>query len=250
MTTLSPPAVVTRFRPSEPMWMRCSKGHLVAFEGNPSLLCTDCMADQERRDAIKAKDAERKEKRRQVRKEKREANSGTKLTVAEVLDEFVRLHKSLTGDALGHAADSYSRLLSRVKLLQYGTKRSPYTVEELAVGARVDLIEAVEASRLAKDDSKKPWAYLRGKPEAQAAWERFDAALTEARASGEGVPRCENDPAPYTDFGGEGFDHGDDLPTSEEAYMLCAECPLLELCGNWAELERRLDRDWETIPKR
>lgn len=108
------------------------------------------------------------------------------------------------------------------------TNREPTKREIALVGE--DIIAEVE--RLAKDESKKPWKYLQIKPEARPAWDRFNMLLEVARNTGEGIPNCQDNPAPYADY------DDDNLPSPEGAYMLCADCPLIAACGTFAELER------------
>ena len=95
---------------------------------------------------------------------------------------------------------------------------------------RSRIMEAV--NKLAKDESKKPWSYLRVKPSAEKSWERFNAALEKARVTGLKTPKCQNNPARYSDY------DDDDMPTAVEAEMACAGCPLLLLCAEYANAEK------------
>lgn len=100
---------------------------------------------------------------------------------------------------------------------------------------RVELVgkEILEAvGNLAKDDSKKPWSYLRVKPVAENAWTQFNDALEEARTSGVNVPKCENNPTVYSDYDEE------EMPSAFEARMACNDCPLLILCGEYAKADK------------
>jgi hypothetical protein len=158
------------------------------------------------------------------------------LTVAAA--EAVHFH----GMSIDEAISVYAPHIATERL-RY-TERSPdFRAEQRAKQekrAAQDILEAVE--RMAKDESKKPWKYLQVKPQAEKAWDRFSAALEEARNTGEGLPNCEDNPGPYMDY------DDDNPPTPEQAYELCYECPLLELCAAYAEQERPAWGVWaETV---
>lgn len=95
---------------------------------------------------------------------------------------------------------------------------------------RERILEAV--NRLAKDESKKPWGYLRVKPDAEDAWQRFSDALDKARDSGENLPNCEGKPEIFQDYA------EDDMPTAFEARLACNDCPLLLLCEKYANADK------------
>lgn len=239
LTVLDPPPIVGRFRPSEPMQMRCTQGHKVPLEDNPGLRCQECIAVGKKRRAIKEKREARKAKARFVAKQAREAGSGTRQSATDILAEFVDLYRGADSDTLNRAVGTYADKLARSRLLGRGNRgKIRYTAEELTAGARIDLKNAVEDSRLAKDESKKPWNYLRVKPEAEAAWDRFNKQLNKARDSGKGLPNCEDDPGPWMDYDDE------NPPSAEEAYSLCVDCPLLAACGLYAELDRPTHGIW------
>lgn len=95
---------------------------------------------------------------------------------------------------------------------------------------RERIAEAV--NRLAKDESKKPWGYLRVKPDAEDAWQRFSDALDKARNSGENLPNCEGKPEVFQDYA------EDDMPTAEQAEEACAGCKLMLLCDRYANADK------------
>lgn len=93
-------------------------------------------------------------------------------------------------------------------------------------------------TEVANSAKKNPFKHLHVKPEAEAAWDRFNAALNKAAESGVNVPNCRNRSAEFVDY------DENDLPSAEDAYRMChgdesnPRCPVLELCAMYAEQDR------------
>lgn len=138
----------------------------------------------------------------------------------------------LEGAEIGATFDRFGTLIARARLRQRPTIE-PATAEEFeAQFARAcdDMWKAIDVLMAA--EKKNPFKHLHVKPDAEKAWERFDKALRLATETGENVPNCQGRSAEFVDY------DDDDLPTAEDAYMMCYGCPLIELCANYAEQER------------
>ncbi len=148
----------------------------------------------------------------------------------------------MAGDDIMGTFGRFGTLIARARLRQRTTIQ-PATDEELeAQFARAsdEMWKAVDV--LVAAEKKNPLAHLNIKPDAERAWDRFNKALEEARTTGVNVPNCQDRPAEFVDYDEE------DLPTAEEAYMLCSGCPILSLCATWAEQERPAYGIWaETV---
>ena len=173
------------------------------------------------------------EKPKLVRRPKNQRWRGPKQLVAAAADQIFR-----HGVALDDAISTYAPLIAeaRLRYTEPSAKFRASVRAEHHERASREIVEAVD--RMAKDESKKPWKYLQVKPEAEKAWDRFSAALEEARNTGKNLPNCEDNPGPYMDY------DDDNPPTPEEAYELCYGCPLLELCSVYAELDRPAHGIW------
>lgn len=128
--------------------------------------------------------------------------------------------------------DRFGTLIARARLRQRPTIQ-PASDEEFEVQfarATDDMWKAVDA--LVAAEKKNPFKHLHVKPDAEKAWERFDKALRLAAETGENVPNCQGKSDLYSDY------DDDSIPTAEEAYEMCAGCPLAALCGAYAEEER------------
>jgi hypothetical protein len=123
-------------------------------------------------------------------------------------------------------------LVAHARLMRRPTSE-PATAEQFeAEFARAsdEMWKAVD--RLMAAEKKNPLAHLNVKPDAERAWDRFNKALEKARMTGKNVPNCQDNPAPYADYDDE------EIPSAEEAYALCFDCPLIALCSSYAEQER------------
>jgi len=119
--------------------------------------------------------------------------------------------------------------LARAKM-RYLPKRADELTQEIVDAARMELSSALD--EVVGVDKKAPLKHLHVKPGAERAWDRFNRALREASETGENLPNCHGKPELYSDY------DDDSIPTPEEAYELCADCPLLSLCASFAEEER------------
>lgn len=237
--TLTPPP--TR------QFMRCENGHLlefgkVTFTGERRWMwCLECSKDK----TVAAERAGRK-KYRAARANKRNQRSQRRSHHTNWID--ISLKNSRVENVLRHAvmltadswhdegarhavareyADRIGDVVARRRRTQVGESR-----EDAIERYYTTIMQRAEAEYVAKDESKKPWKYLQIKPEARAAWDRFDSALEKARNTGEGVPNCDGKPELYSDY------PEDAMPTGDEAFDLCYGCPLMEQCATFAELER------------
>lgn len=88
---------------------------------------------------------------------------------------------------------------------------------------------------------------LQVRTKARAAYDLLSEALEEAHTTGEGLPNCDEQPELWADY--------DDKVTPDLARLMCEDCPLFDMCRNYAMLERPNStvmgginfrrRDWE-----
>ena len=128
----------------------------------------------------------------------------------------------------------YAGMLAKYRIGRWPkeARTKGWTAEGLSSDYAEKIMQRAEAEYVSKDESKRPWKYLQIRPEARAAWDRFNTALEGARNTGESVPNCDGKPGLYSDY------TEDDMPTGDEAFDLCYGCPLLGMCATFAELER------------
>lgn len=219
----------------------CSLGHRI--EGDNSVwrvdkrraggghwACKVCFFQQKR---------ESQERRRVNRKQvnqryeaKRERKNSTRASGPnKMVDDAARfiLSETRTGEEVSDILDERATKIADVRLRFARITGRWATPDEVRL-ERERIMEAV--NRLAKDESKKPWGYLRVKPDAEDAWQRFSDALDKARDSGENLPNCEGKPEIFQDY------EEDDMPTAFEARLACADCPLLLLCEKYAKADK------------
>lgn len=83
-----------------------------------------------------------------------------------------------------------------------------------------------------------PWNLLRPRPEASSVFDEFNEALKVTN-----VP-CRGRAAEFTEYSDPRAAYASDnegrapMPTKSQATAMCASCPLLELCGDYAAIER------------
>lgn len=226
--TLTPPP--TR------QFMRCENGHLLEFgkvtfraEQKSWFRCVECKnmqnkkARAKRRYKFKAKDGG----------PSRNGRSTSSISYLMDCAIFELMYAPDDPEQHEEIVSNYSKRIARARIQNLNaTARKSAPLEEYIRRAREEILARAEAEYMAKDESKKPWKYLQIKPEARPAWDRFNMLLEIARNTGEGIPNCQDNPEPYADY------DDDNLPSPEDAYMLCADCPLIAACGTFAELER------------
>lgn len=192
-----------------------------------SNVCLACFKENHRAASERRRRRSRMYSERRYDKIRGRKYRGPNQLVDDAAGEIISLEVS-GADAL-RVAENYATTIAAGRLRFTRDKdRKPTSAE---VAAEVDrILEA--ANKLSASAKKNPLAHLNVKPDAERAWDRFNKALEKARLTGENVPNCQDRPAEFVDY------DEDNLPTAEEAYMLCADCPLLELCASYAEQER------------
>jgi hypothetical protein len=158
------------------------------------------------------------------------------LTTRQVIDIAAETALLSPPEDRERIVEEFTGRLMRARIRKGSRQYARQPEDQRSAKCRTDILEAID--RMAKDESKKPWKYLQIKPEARAAWDKFDTALEHARNTGENVPNCQDNPAPYMDYDDE------NPPTAEEAYSLCYGCPLIELCATFSELGRPAHGVW------
>lgn len=226
--TLTPPP--TR------QFMRCENGHLLEFgnltfrsEQKSWFRCVECHNMQNK----KARAKRRYKFKAKAGGPSRNGRSTSSISYLMDCAIFELMYAPDEPEQHEEIVSNYSMRIARARIQNLNaTARKSAPLEEYVRRAREEILARAEAEYMAKDESKKPWKYLQIKPEARAAWDRFDSALEKARNTGEGVPNCDGKPELYSDY------PEDAMPTGDEAFDLCYGCPLMEMCATFAELER------------
>jgi hypothetical protein len=202
-----------------------------------SNVCLACFKENHRAASERRRQRSRMYSERRYDKVRGRKYRGPNQLVDDAASEIISLEVS-GADAL-RVAESYATTIAAGRLRFTRDRDREPTLAEVA--AEVDrILEA--ANKLSASAKKNPLAHLNVKPDAERAWDRFNKALEEARLTGENVPNCQDNPAPYADYDDE------EIPSAEEAHALCFDCPLIALCSSYAEQERPAWGVWSGEP--